>query len=182
MWLWSPGARKGGSPSFRTAGRQSRRAWVNGLAVTCGQFAWFANTPPTTKSFHARFMPCGNALQGGCDADKVSNWVGACQRFRDPLLFSSAAQPAGELPLGRILYANATNLRGVAVPTTETILSGDVLSTADNGSAIVELSRERRCKSSQTPRSVFSVTATRCRRSCWRVRWCRRAPARPPWR
>lgn len=55
------------------------------------------------------------------------------------LLFSSAAQPAGEQQLGRILYSNATTLRGVAVPKSEIILSGDVLSTFDNGNAIVEL-------------------------------------------
>ena len=32
------------------------------------------------------------------------------------LLFSLEAQPAGEQQLGRILYSNATSLRGVAVP------------------------------------------------------------------
>jgi hypothetical protein len=55
------------------------------------------------------------------------------------LLFSSEAQPAGEQPLGRIVYSNATSLRGVAVPKSETILSGDVLATSDDGSALVEL-------------------------------------------
>jgi ferric-dicitrate binding protein FerR (iron transport regulator) len=55
------------------------------------------------------------------------------------LLFSYEAQSAGEQQLGRILYSKATSLRGVAVPKSETILSGDVLATSDDGSALVEL-------------------------------------------
>jgi len=55
------------------------------------------------------------------------------------LLVSSEALSAGEQQLGRILYSNATSLRGVAIPESETILSGDVLATSDNGSALVEL-------------------------------------------
>ncbi|MFZ0963018.1 MAG: FecR family protein [Terriglobia bacterium] len=54
-------------------------------------------------------------------------------------LFAFPAQPAGEQQLGRIVYSNATSLRGVAVPNSETILSGDVLATSDNGNALVEL-------------------------------------------
>ncbi len=55
------------------------------------------------------------------------------------LLFSPEAHSAGEQQLGRILYSNATSLRGVHVPNSETILSGDVLATSDDGSALVEL-------------------------------------------
>jgi hypothetical protein len=62
------------------------------------------------------------------------------------LLFSLRAQPAGEQPLGRILYAHATSLRGVTVPNSETILSGDVVATADEGSALVELKSGARLK------------------------------------
>ncbi|MGA2608981.1 MAG: FecR domain-containing protein [Terriglobia bacterium] len=62
------------------------------------------------------------------------------------LLFSPRAQPAGEQPLGRILYAYATSLRGVAVPKSETILSGDVVATSDDGSALVELKSGARLK------------------------------------
>ena len=52
--------------------------------------------------------------------------------------FSPEAQPAGEQQLGRILDSHATSLRGVAVPKSETILSGDALATSDDGSALVE--------------------------------------------
>ena len=62
------------------------------------------------------------------------------------LLFSPRARAAGEQPLGRILYAHATSLRGVGVPNSETLLSGDVLATADNGSALVELKSGARLK------------------------------------
>jgi hypothetical protein len=62
------------------------------------------------------------------------------------LLFSPRAQPAGEQPLGRILYAHATSLRGVGVPNSETILSGDVVATADDGSALIELKSGARLK------------------------------------
>jgi len=55
------------------------------------------------------------------------------------LLFSPEAQPTGEQQVGRILDSHATSLRGVAVPKSETILSGDVLATSDDGSALVEL-------------------------------------------
>jgi hypothetical protein len=55
------------------------------------------------------------------------------------LFFSSGGRSAGEQQLGRILYSNAASLRGVAVPKSETILSGDVLATSENGSALVEL-------------------------------------------
>ena len=55
------------------------------------------------------------------------------------LLFSVAGKAAGEPQLGRILYSYASNLRGIPVPGTETILSGDVLTTAQEGSALVEL-------------------------------------------
>jgi ferric-dicitrate binding protein FerR (iron transport regulator) len=55
------------------------------------------------------------------------------------LMFSFAARPAGEQQLGRILYSQATSLRGLPVPTSETVFDGDALSTSDNGSALVEL-------------------------------------------
>jgi len=62
------------------------------------------------------------------------------------LLFSPRAQPSGGQPLGRILYAHATSVRGVAVPKSETILSGDVVATSDDGSALVELNSGARLK------------------------------------
>jgi len=62
------------------------------------------------------------------------------------LLFSPPAKPAGEQPLGRILYAQAASLRGLAVPGSETILSGDVVTTFDAGSALVELKSGARLK------------------------------------
>jgi len=46
---------------------------------------------------------------------------------------------AGEQQLGRILYSSSTSLRGVPVPQSETILSGDLLTTSGGGSALVEL-------------------------------------------
>ena len=55
------------------------------------------------------------------------------------LLFCCAAQAAGEQQLGRILYSQATSLRGLPVPTSETVFSGDALATSENGSALVEL-------------------------------------------
>jgi hypothetical protein len=62
------------------------------------------------------------------------------------LLFSQRAQPVGEQPLGRILYTHATSLRGVTVPKSETILSGDVVVTAGDGSALVEFKSGARLK------------------------------------
>jgi ferric-dicitrate binding protein FerR (iron transport regulator) len=54
-------------------------------------------------------------------------------------LFSSAARPAGEQQLGRILYSQAASLRGLPVPTSETLFNGDALATSENGSALIEL-------------------------------------------
>jgi hypothetical protein len=54
-------------------------------------------------------------------------------------LFSPVSQAAGEAELGRVLYAHAANLRGMPAPGSETILSGDVLTTSEDGSALVEL-------------------------------------------
>ena len=54
-------------------------------------------------------------------------------------LFSPVSQAAGEAELGRVLYAHAANLRGMPAPGSETILSGDVLTTSEEGSALVEL-------------------------------------------
>ena len=56
-------------------------------------------------------------------------------------LFLSAppVQPAGQRQLGRILNSNATTLRGLAVPSSGTVLNGDVLSTYSDGNAVVEL-------------------------------------------
>ena len=62
------------------------------------------------------------------------------------LLFSPGAQASGEQPLGRILYAQATSLRGVAVPKSETILNGDLIATSDEGSALVEFKSGARLK------------------------------------
>jgi ferric-dicitrate binding protein FerR (iron transport regulator) len=45
----------------------------------------------------------------------------------------------GEQQLGRILYSSSASLRGVPVPKSETIFSGDVLTTSGDGSALVEL-------------------------------------------
>jgi len=61
-------------------------------------------------------------------------------------LFSPQALLAQEQPLGRIIYARATTLRGVAVPKTETLLSGDLVLTTDEGSALVELKSGARLK------------------------------------
>lgn len=55
------------------------------------------------------------------------------------LSFSPASQAAGEPPLGRVLYFHASSLRGMPVEGSETILSGDVLATSEDGSALVEL-------------------------------------------
>ena len=54
-------------------------------------------------------------------------------------LFSPASQAAGEGELGRVVYAHAANLRGMPSSGLETILSGDVLTTSEQGSALVEL-------------------------------------------
>ncbi|MBZ5668189.1 MAG: FecR domain-containing protein [Acidobacteriia bacterium] len=55
------------------------------------------------------------------------------------LLLLPGAPGAGEQQLGRILYSSSTSLRGVPVPKSETIFSGDVLVTSGGGSALVEL-------------------------------------------
>ena len=70
---------------------------------------------------------------------KSRTWIFLASVLGCLLLVSSEALSAGEQQLGRILYSNATSLRGVAVPESETILSGDVLATSDRGSALVEL-------------------------------------------
>lgn len=62
------------------------------------------------------------------------------------LLFSSRALLAQEQLLGRIVYAHATTLRGVAVPKSETLLSGDLVLTSEDGSALVELKSGARLK------------------------------------
>lgn len=56
------------------------------------------------------------------------------------LLFLVPFTPgAGEPWLGRVLYSHGTTLRGVPVLGLQTVLSGDVLTTSDEGSALVEL-------------------------------------------
>ncbi len=55
------------------------------------------------------------------------------------LLLLPGVPGAGEQQLGRILYSSNTSLRGVPVPKSETIFSGDVLATSGGGSALVEL-------------------------------------------
>jgi ferric-dicitrate binding protein FerR (iron transport regulator) len=55
------------------------------------------------------------------------------------LLLLPGIPGAGEQQLGRILYSSSASLRGVPVPKSETIFSGDVLTTSGNGSALVEL-------------------------------------------
>jgi hypothetical protein len=55
------------------------------------------------------------------------------------LLFSLGVKAGGEQQLGRILYSSHTSVGGVPVPQSETILNGDVLTTSEDGSALVEL-------------------------------------------
>jgi ferric-dicitrate binding protein FerR (iron transport regulator) len=55
------------------------------------------------------------------------------------LLLLPGIPGGGEQQLGRILYSSSASLRGVPVPKSETIFSGDVLTTSGNGSALVEL-------------------------------------------
>ncbi len=55
------------------------------------------------------------------------------------LLCFPRVRATGESQLGRILYSHATDLRGRPVPGSETILSGDVLTTGEDGNALVEL-------------------------------------------
>jgi ferric-dicitrate binding protein FerR (iron transport regulator) len=55
------------------------------------------------------------------------------------LSFSVPARPAAAPQVGRILDSNATTLRGLAVPMSGTILSGDVVSTYTEGNAVIEL-------------------------------------------
>jgi len=62
------------------------------------------------------------------------------------LLFWPQALPAQEQPLGRIVNAHATTLNGVTVPDSGTLVSGDLVITADGGSALVELSSGVRLK------------------------------------
>jgi ferric-dicitrate binding protein FerR (iron transport regulator) len=62
------------------------------------------------------------------------------------LLFSLGAQAGGERQLGRILYSSHTSVGGVPVPPSETLFSGDVLTTAQDGSALVELKSGARVK------------------------------------
>ena len=62
------------------------------------------------------------------------------------LLFSPVSQAAGEPQLGRVLYSRAANLRGMPAPGSETILRGDVLTTSEDGSALVELKRGAKLK------------------------------------
>ncbi len=54
------------------------------------------------------------------------------------LLLSPAVQAAGEQQIGRVLYSSSATLGGVPIPRAETILSGDVLTTSEKGSALVE--------------------------------------------
>jgi ferric-dicitrate binding protein FerR (iron transport regulator) len=54
------------------------------------------------------------------------------------LLLSPAVQPGGEQQIGRVLYSSHATLGGVPIPQAETILSGDVLTTSEKGSALVE--------------------------------------------
>ena len=61
-------------------------------------------------------------------------------------LFLPRALVAQEQPLGRILYAHSTTVRGVAVPTSETLLSGDLVLTSEDGSALIELKSGARLK------------------------------------
>lgn len=74
--------------------------------------------------------------------------VFACM-FGCLLLFLPASQAAEEQPLGRVLHSHATSLRGVPVPESETIVTGDVLTTSAEGSALVELKRGTRVKIAQ---------------------------------
>ena len=62
------------------------------------------------------------------------------------LVVLPVVQAAGDQALGRVVAARATTLRGVAVPASETVLSGDVLTTAGEGNALVELSAGSRVK------------------------------------
>jgi len=55
------------------------------------------------------------------------------------LFFSFASRAAGEQPLGRVLYSRAACLRGLPVPGSETLVPGDILTTSEEGSALIEL-------------------------------------------
>jgi len=65
------------------------------------------------------------------------------------LFFLSPSPAAGEKPLGRVLYSHATFLRGVPVPGSESIVPGDVLTTSEEGSALIELKSGARVKISE---------------------------------
>ena len=97
------------------------------------------------------------------------------------LLFSPEAHSAGEQQLGRILYSNATSLRGVHVPNSETILSGDVLATSDDGSALVELKSGAKLKITENSSVRFLGDGDKVQAELLAVRWFRRAPANPRW-
>ena len=62
------------------------------------------------------------------------------------LLFLLPSHAAGEQPLGRVLYSQAASLRGATIPGSETVLTGDVLTTSAGGSALVELNWGARVK------------------------------------
>ncbi len=62
------------------------------------------------------------------------------------LLLLPGVPGAGEQQLGRILYSSSASLRGVPVPKSETIFSGDVLTTSGDGSALVELTSGAKVK------------------------------------
>lgn len=55
------------------------------------------------------------------------------------VFFLPARHAAGEQPLGRVLHSYATTLRGAPVRGSETIVTGDVLTTTGEGNALVEL-------------------------------------------
>jgi len=62
------------------------------------------------------------------------------------LLFTIPALCAGEQQLGTILYSRSTTVAGIAVPNTQTLLQGDVVATAEDGSAMVALKSGARLK------------------------------------
>jgi hypothetical protein len=55
------------------------------------------------------------------------------------LLLSPTVQVGGEQQIGRVLHSSHATLGGAPIPQAETILSGDILTTLEKGSALVEL-------------------------------------------
>jgi hypothetical protein len=75
--------------------------------------------------------------------------------------FASAAQNAPSQALGQIVTAKGASLRGVAVPSGGTLISGDTLSTSADGGALVRFSTAGQAELSANTTAVFTGTPDR---------------------